>query len=172
MWRAVALLGLLVAGCATAPASPLSTRDPDSPYALSRQDYLVRVKGCLADRGFVVTIDVAEGSIQFDGSSPAQAEFNVALDACMLAMDPTRVEAIPSPHPEQFHAWYLYLVDKAACLKAAGVQPAEVPPETVFIESGGAWDPLNDIYQSGGSISEGIRTRCERLPSRPAFLDW
>lgn len=47
------------------------------------------------------------------------------------------------------------------------------PPEQVFVDSGGAWDPTVQTQEaSGRPVSIEDQQRCEQLEERPAFMDW
>jgi len=175
MRAAVILCALVVWGCgagassssALAPTTPSASKDPNSPYALSLDDYLLRMKMCMAERGFDVTIE-DDGSLSGNGDPNDVRE---AIDACQVAVDPLRAEGFKAT-PEQLRALYRYRVSLAGCLQSAGYAAVSAPPEQVFVDSEGAWDPVGDIAATGRPATPSDLKRCEQTPDRPAWIGW
>lgn len=150
---------------------PHRTLDPDSPYETTPEEYALRLKGCLGDRGFNVEIDPYDYHLSGNvGSEGRVNELQVAASECRAAIDPTRNEPPPPPTEEQLRALYRYYVAQADCLVAAGYPAASAPPEQVYVDNGGQWDPrlgLEDV-----DIPQTVTRACEEVEGRPTFLDW
>jgi hypothetical protein len=149
------------------------TKDPNSPYATTREAWLLGIKVCLAAQGIDVTVDLADGSILFLGPDAQVTQTSVEEKKCARSVDPTRYAVnLPKPSTAQLQAMYAFMVDKGTCLRDAGYPVTAAPPEQVFIDSSGYWDPEASLPQEGVHPSKADRLRCGHLPSRPTFLDW
>ena len=139
---------------------------------MTKEEFFLQIKACLAGKGIGVAIDIGTGSISFRGPEAQSERARVEMEGCARAIDPSRLEPARSPTPAQYHAWYAFVVEEAACLREAGYPVGAAPPEQVFVDSGGAWDPLTALFGAGGQIPEPVRRACEHVPSRPGFFDW
>jgi hypothetical protein len=178
--RAIATIGsilvaaLLAEGCTGSGPTPAPTKDPRSPYATTRAEYFLAVKACLQDRGFAVEIDVDQGAIITNESTDERArEAAAATKECQKAIDPKRLEPPPKPDVDELRAWYAYVVAQVQCYRAAGYAVPDPPPEQVFIDSGGLWDPAGKLLETTGqAIPPDPVHRCQAVPERPSFFDW
>lgn len=156
-----------------APSERLATRDPDSPYRTTRDQFLLATKACLEDRGFSVDLDMAQGGFKFSlGDDSRAADAKSALKGCVAQVDPRRAEPPPRLSRDQLIAWYAYKRRIADCLAGAGVAIPDPPPEAVFIDTNGAWDPFGSVLDAGGVVAPGLQTRCQHVEGAPAFLGW
>lgn len=177
MWRRL-VLGLLVAGCAVSPSTPDApssipnrTLDPDSPYQTTPEEYAIRLKACLEDRGFTVDVNPYDHSLSFSfGDSRESALVMAAVPECRASIDPSRSDPVPPRSAEQLRALYAYYVAQVDCLVAAGYPGSSAPPEQVFVDAGGGWDPR--MGTEDVDIPQAVARRCEQVEGRPAFLDW
>lgn len=176
MRAALILCALVVWGCgasagspgASTPIPPSASKDPNSPFALSFEDYQLSMKACAAERGLEVTIE-DDGSLSAVGDA---GRVHDLMDACELAVDPGRAKGFKATH-DQMRALYSYRVALAACLESSGYPAVTVPPEQVFVDSEGAWDPVGDLAGLGRYVTPSDLTRCgENTPGRPAWIDW
>lgn len=184
--RAISLLGLLAIGvaCTAAPnppagaawagsSIPTASRDPDSPYLTTQEAFLLATAACVEDKGYPVEVDLRQAGFKFnlgdDARVPAARE---ALNACMRDIDPRRLEPPPKLTREQLVAWYQYKLRIVECLTAAGQVVPEPPPEAVFVDSEGEWDPFGSIVDSGQPLSPDLQAKCEQVDGAPAFLNW
>lgn len=173
---------LLAGGCASpfagagsrAPTSPVATRDPSSPYATTRAEFFLAMKVCMEERGFLVTVDVAYGAIYTHETTDQRArEATAALNECGASIDSRRQQPPPKATEAELRLWYGYVLAQLRCLQAAGYTTPEAPPEQVFIDSGGYWDPTAKTQEaSGRTVSINDQRRCEQIQERPAFMDW
>ncbi len=177
--RPVLVTALLAGGCSLGTGaqpnlSPSATRDPHSPYATTRAEYLLAVKACLEDGGFAVEIDVADGAIYTnEGTDERAQEAAAATRECERTIDPKRLKPPPRLGPDELRDWYIYVVAQVRCLRAAGYATPDPPPEQVFIDGGGFWDPAGKTMEAGGgAVTPDVERRCTQIPERPAFMDW
>jgi hypothetical protein len=185
--RARAVTGLLICALSTAGSgappsgsshwSPTAVvgagqmKDPNSPYATTKEAWFLGIKACVAAAGFDVMLDLAEGSIAFHGTDAQVAQVSGLEKERARSVDPTRaVEFVPST--AQWQAMYRFKIDEGACLRDAGYPVPAAPPEQVFIDARGSWDPLGPLSDAGIHPSAADRLRCDHIPSRPAYLDW
>ncbi len=157
----------LLPSASSLPASP--TKDPQSPFGTTRDQFFLGVKACLAAQGIEVTVDPAKYLIAYNGTDP---QYQDAERKCSESVDAARVSVHFQPSEAQLKALYAFMVDKATCLRDAGYPVPAAPPERVFIDSGGEWDPLAPLAEAQIHPSGSNSQRCDRVPSRPAFLDW
>lgn len=179
---AIALAALSTEACASSPSTSTipspgaalaaQSRDPDSPYATTKEQFFLGVKACLAAQGFTVALDLGQNSITFQGPDAQIQQEAAAQTKCAQTVDPARVSVHSKPSEPQLKALYVFRVDTAACLRDAGYPVPDAPPEQVFIDSGGDWDPLTPLHDAGIRPKPEDRVRCEGVPSRPAFLNW
>lgn len=155
-------------------ASPAATRDPTSPYGTTREEFLLATKACVEAKGFPVTLDVADGRFSFSlGSDERARQAKVALSDCEAEVDPARSEPAPALTDTQLRAWYAYRLLQVKCLRDAGYPPPEAPPEQVFVDTAGKWDPFEALIQAGTMPSQADMLRCQQLTEgRPNFLTW
>lgn len=174
----VALAVLIVSGSPHAPSANAQSRfapgPPSNPYKTTREEFFLGVKACLEDKGFAVDLDIPEGGITTHETTDEGARNSaVAIHECEIAMDPRRLLPPPRPSDEQMQAWYGYAVAQLACLRAAGYATPDPPPEQVFIDSGGDWDPTKATMDFGGTtVKFEDQRRCEQIKERPDFFDW
>jgi hypothetical protein len=175
------VVGLLMAGCTASPSTddanaanlPSASVDPDSPYATTFEEFMLRTKACVEDKGFSVDLDPNDYSLLFTfGDQREQELVMAAVRECQAAIDPARLEPIPPRSVEQLRAWYTYVVAQVDCLAAKGYSVPSPPPEAVFIDSQGGWDPYYELLQAGTPATPADRRVCEQVDGRPAFLDW
>ncbi len=156
-----------------AAATPSATRDPDSPYATTQVDFLLRTKACVEDRGYPVTLDLRQAGFEFAlGDDTRAKEAGQALRDCMASIDPARLGPPPKLTEAQLVAWYAYRVHEAACLRAAGYAVEDAPPQRVFIDTNGDWDPFAWLAGKGMAVPLEAQISCEGVEGRPAFLGW
>lgn len=156
------------------PRAPSATLDPESPYRTTREEFLLRAKACVEDKGFPVTLDLADAGFKFSlGTNERARQANAALRECMIDIDPLRLGAPPPIPADQLRAWYEYRLRQADCLRDAGYPPPETPPEQVFVDTAGSWDPFQALLDAGMSPSQDDMARCQQLiDGRPGFLNW
>lgn len=148
------------------------TLDPDSPYRTTPEQYAIALKACLQEKGFDVDVDPYDWHLTFQVGPQQGAELPIELAECRNRIDPLRdpARAPPSQSPDQLKALYAYYVAELACLRAAGYQGVEAPPEQVFVDQGGtSWEPRGDGHEN---IPLSVVHTCEQIPGRPNFLDW
>jgi len=175
------LAGLLMVGCVSPSAelnastdpTPEGTLDPDSPYRTTLEEFMLRTKACLEDRGLSVEVNSEDNSLLFNFGSQREQELAMtAVPECQAEIDPARLEPVPPRSAEQLGAWYAYVKAQVDCLADAGYPVPSPPPEAVFIDSQGDWDPYYELVQAGAPPSRDDRRKCEQVPGRPPFLDW
>jgi hypothetical protein len=170
-----AFVALLVAACsgASAPGSIAPTRDPDSPYATTREEFLIRVKACVEEKGFKIEIDAAQFGFRGEqGSDERAVQAAKAIKDCGKLVDPKRLEPPPPLSEAQLRAWYAYMVARANCLMEAGYDVGSVPPEQVFIDMAGRWDPFQALIDAETPAGLADVTRCQDAGPHPGFLGW
>jgi hypothetical protein len=175
--RALLLLVVgLLAGCVGPLRSPFQstpTVNPDSPYRLSREEFLLQTKACLETRGYTVEVDLEESSLDFTlGNDQRQADAQAALQDCQREIDPARLEPPPPLSAEQLREWYQFVLNEVECLQIAGYELADVPPEQVFVDTEAAWDPYQALIDTGNAAPPDVISSCQQVEGRPAFLDW
>jgi hypothetical protein len=179
--RRLALLAVLVAsGCGSTgdvPGSgagvPGPTLDPDSPYQTTVEDFFLRTKACVEEAGYPVEMDIEEQSFEFSlGSDELARQADVELKRCMREIDPRRLLPPPPLTADQLGSWYTYLKAQVACLSDAGYPVGSPPPEQVFIDSEGDWDPYQDMIEAGITVRPEHVQQCQQVDERPAFFDW
>lgn len=165
------LLASLVA-CSGMPASPDSPLESVPAYQLSRDEFLLQMKGCLEDHGFSVTL-TEDGGMSFGelGSRERLDEAVAARNACAEALDPERLNPPPPLTEPQLAALYDYVVAENGCLRELGYAVGEPPPEQVFVDTTGAWDPFSYLAEQGTPPTTEDVIRCRAVPDRPSFLD-
>lgn len=166
---------LLLASCGGQP--PAGTAAPStalgSPYDSTREEFFLRVKACVVERGFPVEIDTVNWGFMGDyGTDERAQEASAAIRECVRAIDPKRLEPPPPPSDEQLSAWYVYQVARASCLQGLGYDVGSIPPEQVFIDTVGGWDPVQALIASGTPARNEDAARCNEAGDRPTFLDW
>ncbi len=131
-------------------------------------------KACVEAKGFPVTLDVADGRFSFSlGSDERAKQAKVALSECEAEVDPARSGPTPALTDAQLRAWYAYRLLQVKCLRDAKYPPPEAPPEQVFVDTAGKWDPFEALIQAGTMPSEADMLRCQQLTDgRPNFLTW
>lgn len=178
---AVAVILTMASGCAAQspsasapdPIGPGASRDPDSPYETTIEEFFLQTKTCVEEQGFPVTIDIEERSFSFDLGTDARArQAREALRECQQEIDPRRLEPPAPLTDEQFASWYDYVLSQTACLRDAGYPVGDPPPEQVFIDSEAEWDPYEELALRGAPPSQEDLERCRAVEERPAFLDW
>lgn len=156
------------------PNGPSASRDPHSPYKTTRAEYFLAVKACLQDLGYAVEIDIADGAIYTNEATDdlTRAAAAATLE-CEKGIDPKRLEPPPRPGPDELHAWYIYVVAQVRCYRDAGYPAPDPPPEQVFIDQGGYWEPAGKTVElTGKAVSPADARRCQQIPEKPAFFDW
>ncbi len=134
---------------------------------------MLRTKACLEDAGFTVELDPEDNSLLFTfGDQREQERATAAVRECQAAIDPARLEPVSPRSEEQLRAWYVYVVAQVDCLLAAGYPVPSPPPEAVFVDSQGDWDPYFELIQAGAPASQADYRKCEQVDGRPGFLDW
>lgn len=152
--------------------SAIPSLDPDSPYETTPGEFAVQLKACLADRGFDVDIDPYDFHLSGNVGSEARVkELQVSVRECRDTIDPSRNDPPPPLTEAQVRALYHYYVAQAACLVAAGYPASSAPPEQVFVDSGGQWDPHMGPEEPL-DIPETVTRTCDQVEGRPNFLDW
>jgi hypothetical protein len=184
MIRPVGLgVALLLAACGsgTAPTAPSPTidsaivqrtLDPDSPYQTTPEEYALQLKACLADHGIEAELDPYDFSFKFKLGNDGQVEnLQATFTECRAGLDPSRNNPPPPLSEDQLRALYQYRVAQADCLIAAGYAAASAPPEQVFIDGGGEWDPRMGP-EGPFDTPQAVNRSCEQIDARPNFLDW
>ncbi len=164
--------GSFIASSAPSAVGAARTLDPDSPFNTTPEQYAIGLKACLEERGFDVDVDPYDWHLTFNLAGPQSGEMPAALAACRNEIDPSRDPARPLPTQSaaQLRALYAYYVDELECLRAAGYHGVDAPPEQVFVDQSGlSWNPRGSGEED---IPTSVVRSCERLPSRPNFLDW
>lgn len=171
----VVLIVLWAVGCGgPRPIStPSATRDPDSPYQTTREEFLLRVKACIEEKGFPVTLDLADGGFKFSlGTDDRVQQAKVAMRECIDTIDPSRLKPPPPVSEKELRAWYGYRLRQVDCLGDAGYPPLVAPPEQVFVDSKGDWDPFQALADAGSPASQADMALCQHLEGGPNFLNW
>lgn len=184
MIRLVGLgVALLLAACgsnaapaastpAVNPGMAQRTLDPESPYQTTPEEYGLQLKACLTDGGFNVELDPYDFSLKFNlGSDRPLEELQAAMTECRTGLDPSRNEPPPPLSEGQLRELYRYHVAQANCLIAAGYPASSAPPEQVFVDAGGQWDPRMGPEEPL-DIPQAVDRSCEQIDDRPNFLDW
>ena len=164
------LLASLAACSSTQPSSPPEASG--AAHQLSRDEFLLQMKSCLEDHGFSVTL-TEDGGISF-GELGSRERLDAALaarSACVKAVDPARLEPPPALSESQLTALYEYVVAENGCLRDLGYAVGEPPPEQVFIDTTGGWDPFGYLAEQGTPPATDDVLRCRAVPNRPSFLD-
>lgn len=174
----MAIAGVVVAGCGRPPSPPaLSTPagilDPDSPYRTTQEEFLLRTKACVEEKGFPVELDLRQAGFKFSlGDDSRAAASRDALRTCIESIDPARLLPPPKLTETQLTAWYEYRVRQAACVRESGLSLPDPPPLQVFIDTNGEWDPYGVLVGAGNPAPRDVEVTCEAVESRPAFLGW
>jgi len=177
---------IVVAGCTGSPPAqpsaspvaesvgPFATVDPESPYRTTRDEFMIRTKACIEAKGFPVTMDLAEASFRFNlGSDERAQQAKVALRECQQEVDPSRFQPPPPLSAEQLSQLYRYRLRQGDCLREAGYDVPAAPPEQVYVDTEGNWDPFQALLDAGTPASQVDTMRCQQLrEGRPAFMDW
>jgi len=175
-----------VAACAGSPPSqptasavagslgPFATVDPASPYRTTRDEFMIRTKACIEAKGFPVTMDLADSSFLFNlGSDERAQQAKLALRECREEVDPARLQPPPPLSTEQLRQMYQYRLRQSDCLGEAGYDVPAAPPEQVYVDTEGYWDPFQALLDAGTPASQADTMRCQQLrDGRPAFMDW
>ncbi len=120
-----------------------------------------------------MTLDLEEAGFSFSGGSGEDARAaNAALRDCIAQIDPARLQPPPALASEQLVSWYAYRVRQADCLRSAGYGVPDPPPQQVFADTAGAWDPFDALLRSGINVAPADFLRCQRLEGEPPFLSW
>lgn len=120
-----------------------------------------------------MTLDLGEASLLFSGGGEGDARAaNAALRECIASVDPARLQPPPALTSEQLQAWYAYRIGQVDCLRGAGYSVPEAPPEQVFIDTAGAWDPFEALFQAGVKANQADVALCQQLNGKPGFLTW
>ncbi len=90
----------------------------------------------------------------------------------MASIDPLRLAPPPKLTEAQLIAWYAYRVREAQCLRDAGYAVGDAPPQRVFIDTNGEWDPFAVLADAGTPAPQDAESTCEGVDGRPAFLGW
>ena len=184
MIRPVVLgVALVLAACSPNPVpstpspagdapKPGHTLDPDSPYKTTAEEYALQLKACLVDKGFSVEIDPYDQHLTFKlGNEASQNDLQPAVTACRAGLDPSRNEPPPPLSEDQLRALYRFRVAQGQCMTDAGYPTGAAPPEQVFVDAGGQWDPRMGPTEPL-DIPQSVTRACEQIPGRPYFLDW
>ena len=154
------------------PGIAQRTLDPDSPYQTTAEEYGLQLKACLTDKGFNVELDPYDFSLRFKlGTDGSTEDLQATVTSCRTGLDPSRLKPPPPISEEQLRELYRYRVAQANCLIAAGYPASSAPPEQVFVDGGGQWDPRMGPKEPL-DIPEGVTRSCEQIDGRPNFLDW
>ncbi|WP_159500333.1 hypothetical protein [Microbacterium sp. 18062] len=103
---------------------------------------------CLAEEGYNVSVTTDGEGLSYPPltDAVAAAAFNMAIFTCEVRypVDPKYTEPLTD---ERLRILYTYRsTTLIECLEDAGYPPSSSPPsKSVFIESGGAWSPYEDI---------------------------
>lgn len=172
----VLLIVIWAVGCGGSRpiATPSATRDPESPYQTTREEFLLRVKACIEEKGFPVTLDLADGGFLFPplGTDDRVQLAKVAMKECMVTIDPSRLKPPPPVSEKQLRTWYGYRLRQVDCLREAGYPPPVAPPEQVFVDTEGDWDPFEALLDAGSPASQTDMSRCQHIEGGPNFLNW
>lgn len=172
---ALALMALWLAACAApaATVSPAPSRDLTSPYGTTQEEFLLQARACVEARGYSMTLDLAEAKFSFVGGSDADFRAaSAALHDCVASIDPARLRPPPALTAEQLEAWYIYRLKQAKCLESAGYAVPEAPPQQVFEDTAGEWDPFDALLHTGVTPAQSDVSHCQHLAGQPEFLDW
>jgi hypothetical protein len=174
---------LLLAACSANPVpstpspaggaqNPGRTLDPDSPYQTTAEEYALQLKACLVDKGIAVDIDPYDQHLMFKlGTDASEVDLHSAVTACRAGLDPSRNEPPPPLSEDQLRALYHYRVAQGQCMTDAGYPTQSAPPEQVFVDAGGQWDPRMGPTEPL-DIPQSVTRACEQIEGRPNFLDW
>lgn len=133
---------------------------------------MLAVLACVRERGLTVEMDPYDYRLHFEfGEQRQQESAMTAVQECTRQIDATRFEPQPPLTEEQLRALYQYYVAQRDCLEVAGFPGVSPPPEQVFIDTDGSgWGPYDGTESM--YIPVEVMRACERIPERPAFLDW
>jgi hypothetical protein len=120
-----------------------------------------------------MTLDVAEAKFSFSGGGATDAGgASAALHDCIASIDPARLQPPPALTREQLDAWYAFRLRQAECLRSAGYAVPDPPPQQVFDDTDGEWDPFDALLGTGVTPAESDAGRCQHLAGQPEFLSW
>lgn len=134
---------------------------------------MLQVRACVEGKGYPVTLDLADSKFSFSlGSDERAKQANVALRECVDTIDPSRLKPPPPVSEKELRAWYGYRLRQVDCLGDAGYPPLVAPPEQVFVDSKGDWDPFQALTDAGSPASQADMALCQHLEGGPNFLNW
>ncbi|CAN5536974.1 hypothetical protein BH23CHL10_BH23CHL10_13700 [soil metagenome] len=171
--RALILILAVLAGCSSGQDGQDESPSGSWPeYRQPRAAFLQLVRACIEEHGFDVVLGEDEG-FNFPNlrSEEQQREAREVSRACVAEVDPARLEPVPPLTAQQLGEMYRYALAQAECMRAAGYPVGEAPPERVFIDTDGAWDPYIDLVEQGNAPHPEDVVRCQSVDAKPEFLD-
>ena len=160
MRRGVLALLIVVwaVGCGGSPpsAAPSATRDPESPYQTTREEFLLRTKACIEERGFSVTLD---WQTAFVPAARTDDWYNWRRSPCGVRgeIDPVDYSAASVRVASRLAGTL-----RVDCLREAGYPPPVAPLEQVFVDTKGDWDPFQPC-RCRTPASQTDMARCQNI---------
>lgn len=134
-----ALIGVLVLplGACSAATSGSATPPPQS-----REEATERLAACLAERGWNVTINPADGGIDNEFPSDQEDAYAADRDACY---DITGANDVRELTQDDYAKAYGMMLESLECLRNEGVDLPDAPSYQEYVDSKGMYTPYRDM---------------------------
>ncbi|MGD2051461.1 MAG: hypothetical protein PVI35_03200 [Acidimicrobiia bacterium] len=163
-------ISLAILLCACASGSEAVTEEPSETVAgssLPREEPLLPVVSCMAERGFYVEIDPVDGSLGGTFPTDQRDIFRETLSACMSAggldMEAERPQLSRSDYEQLYEAH----LATAICLESEGFATTPAPSFEVFLQSSGEIWHSYDAVAHDDSLSPAEWQRVNELCPQP-----
>lgn len=140
-------------------------------YRHTKEEFLLLVLDCVRGRGYDVEFDLEDERFSGDfGDRAASRAFGQALGECLEEVDPARADPPPLTD-DQYRELYAYTAGQVECLRQRDYPAGDPPPEQVWVDSQGEWNPYVDLVERNIAVDDEDRVHCQNAVEEPRFYE-